>query len=49
MLQAQPSFLSNIWNSLQDEIGKLEASDTLVHYGLVVTLPILAVSTWLST
>ncbi|XP_031380774.1 putative GPI-anchor transamidase [Punica granatum] len=39
----------HMWNSILDEIEKFEDRDTLVYYGLVMMLPLLAVSSWLSS
>uniref|UniRef100_A0A5B7AU76 Putative GPI-anchor transamidase isoform X1 n=1 Tax=Davidia involucrata TaxID=16924 RepID=A0A5B7AU76_DAVIN len=36
------------WNTFQEKMAKIEDIDTLVNYGLVILLPLVAVSTWLS-
>ncbi|OVA01468.1 Peptidase C13 [Macleaya cordata] len=37
----------SIWSILHSKMEKIEDLDTLVNYGLVVMLPLLAVSTWI--
>ncbi|KAF9605795.1 hypothetical protein IFM89_018522 [Coptis chinensis] len=40
--------LSSVWNSLHERLEKTGDTDTLVNYGLMIMLPLVTITTWLS-
>ncbi|KAK4759918.1 hypothetical protein SAY87_023049 [Trapa incisa] len=46
-VQAPEDSIGRTWNSLQNKMKIFEYPETFVYYGLVMMLPLLAVSTWL--
>ena len=47
-MQDEHEALRSIWRSLHNKMERIEDADTLVNYGLVIMLPFLGISMWLS-
>lgn len=48
MVQDQHGALKRIWSTIQKEMEKVEDVDAFVSYGLVLIVPLLTVSMWLT-